>query len=167
MKHTFEEQEKLMRKSAAHSMQPLPVDELVLVRLLTNFTQLYKDHRTKLLRQFGFNETQFLALVLIYYQPKQAIQPSNLSEMLGSSRTNITRVSDELEKNGWIERKLMKEDRRAYLLKITTQGIEFLEKFLPNQWKLIHETFAVLSREEQGELLRILRKLTAHIEKVD
>lgn len=164
MNHSFADQETLIRQTAAVSTDPMPLEDLVLVRGMTHFTQLYKEHRTTLLRQFSLNETQFLAFVMIYYQPNHAVQPSHLSGMLGSSRTNITRVSDELEKKGWIERCMMKEDRRAFLLKVTPEGKEFLEKFLPNQWELIERIFSVLSEDEHQALLKILRKLNAHLD---
>ena len=164
MNHSFFDQEELIRQTAAISTNPMPLEDLVLVRGINHFSQMYKDHRTTLLRQFSLNETQFLALVMIYYQPHSALQPSHLSGMLGSSRTNITRVSDDLEKKGWIERCTMKHDRRAFLLKVTPEGKEFLEKFLPNQWSLIQRIFSVLSEEEHRSLLKILRKLNAHLD---
>ncbi len=166
MKYTFNEQEKLIRRTAGDKTSLMPVEDLILVRLMTNFTSLYKEHRTRLLQQFGLNETQFLALTLIYYQKNRSIQPSVLSEMLGSSRTNITRVSDDLEKKGWIERQLMKSDRRAYLLNLTVKGVNVLEEFLPHQWKLISDLFSVLTPEESEFLQVILRKLTNHIEQI-
>lgn len=163
MKYTFTEQAKLIRHTALCHPN-IPVNALLLVRSLTHFARLYKEHREQLLKKFHLNETQFLALTLIYYQKEQAIQPSVLSNMLGSSRTNITRVSDELETQSLIERVVMKKDRRAYLLRLTPKGVNFLEAFIPNQWQLIENIFSVLTEEEQQCLENILQKLTNHIE---
>ncbi len=166
MKYTFNEQEALIRGTPNHLLAKMPVEDLILVRLMTNFTTIYKTHRAVLLQEYGFSETQFLALTLIYYQKDRAIQPSVLSEMLGSSRTNITRVSDELEQKGWIERQSVLSDRRAYLLKLTSAGIKCLETFLPHQWQFIRHIFSILTPEENQFLQMILRKLTNHIEHI-
>lgn len=165
MSYTFTQQEKMIRQSISDDAQA-PLEALVLLRLITNFSSLYKIERANLLQQHGLNETQFLALTLIYYQNNQATQPSVLSRMLNLPRTNITRISDDLENHGWIERRLIKTDRRAYLLSLTAKGKIFLETYLPNQWQFIGTVFSVLNETESQQLQEIMRKLNAQMEQM-
>lgn len=51
-----------------------------------------------MLKAQGINETLFMALITLESQENHSIQPSELSCALGSSRTNATRIADELEK---------------------------------------------------------------------
>ncbi|QLB23194.1 hypothetical protein A6B44_08235 [Pasteurella skyensis] len=164
LNNKFDKQLQNMRTMINESNKYAPVDEIVLSRLMLHTNQLFLDNRNRLLKEFGLNHTQFLALVIIYYQPNQEIQPSKLSAILGSSRTNITRISDELEKKDWLFRQLIKEDRRAFSLKLTELGNQFMADFLPNQWKLISETFSILNEQERSDLMKILQKLAMHIE---
>lgn len=160
----FNEQEQCIRAVAEKTDNSMPIDEVILVRLMLHFNQLYMNHRNQLLKKHALNETQFIALVLIYFQPSHQLQPSKLSEMLGSSKTNITRVSDELERKGWVERQKIETDRRAYLLKVTATGEEFIKQFLPTQWQLIKDVFSVVSPEEWANFMRILKKVVSHLE---
>lgn len=162
----FNEQEECIRLVAEtdHSM---PIDEVILVRLMLHFNQLYMHHRNQLLKQYHLNETQFISLVLIYFQPFQKIQPSKLSEMLGSSKTNITRISDELERKGWVCKEKIEKDLRAYFLKITPSGEEFIQKFLPTQWQLIRNVFSVVNHEEWATFMQILKKIVSHLEQIN
>ena len=54
-----------------------------------------------------------MALITLESQENHSIQPSELSCALGSSRPNATRIADELEKRGWIERRESDNDRRS------------------------------------------------------
>ena len=63
-----------------------------------------------------------MALITLDAQESHSIQPSELSSALGSSRTNATRIADELEKRGWIERRESDNDRRCLHLHLTPQG---------------------------------------------
>ncbi|SUH35512.1 transcriptional regulator [Salmonella enterica subsp. enterica] len=60
-----------------------------------------------------------MALITLESQENHSIQPSELSCALGSSRTNATRIADELEKRGWIERRESDNDRRCLHLQLT------------------------------------------------
>lgn len=83
------------------------------------------ESRNNMLRAQGVNETLFMALMILDTKDSHSIQPSELSAALGSSRTNATRIADELEKNGWIERKESHNDRRCLHLHLTEKGSEF------------------------------------------
>lgn len=160
---SFSEQETLIRYSAKNNPK-MPVEQIILARLLLHNSSGYLEKRNQLLKHYQLNDTQFMALVLLYCQPEQALQPSKLSEILGYSKTNATRISDELVKREWITRCEIVGDRRSFLLKLTSQGIQFLENLLPNQWKQVNDLFSVLDTEEQNTLKGLLLKLAMRLE---
>lgn len=86
------------------------------------------ENRNKMLKAQGINETLFMALITLESQENHSIQPSELSCALGSSRTNATRIADELEKRGWIERRESDNDRRCLHLQLTERGISSCAK---------------------------------------
>src|SRR5476651_2699082 len=78
-----------------------PFQEILLTRLCMHMQGKLLENRNRMLKAQGINETLFMALLTLDAQESHSIQPSELSSALGSSRTNATRIADELEKRGW------------------------------------------------------------------
>lgn len=144
-----------------------PYQEILLTRLsLYTFAKLLES-RNKFFRQHNLNETLFMALAVIKAQENQSIQPSELSKALNSSKTNATRIADELEQKGWIERQANNCDRRCQLLVLTATGKEFLERILPPQHEQLRRLWSTLSSNEQKQLEVTMYKLIKHLEQAD
>ncbi len=80
---------------------PIPYQEILLTRLCMHVHGKLLETRNNMLRSQGINETLFMALMILDTKDSCSIQPSELSAALGSSRTNATRIADELEK--WLD----------------------------------------------------------------
>ena len=63
-----------------------------------------------------------------------------------------------VEKKGWVTRTTCPNDKRAYLVTLTEEGRQVIERALPHHITKIEETFAVLIPQEQLELIRLLKK---------
>ncbi|WP_265756065.1 transcriptional repressor MprA [Avibacterium sp. 20-15] len=160
---SFSDQEMLIRQSAKNN-PAMPVEQILLARLLLHNSSRYVEKRNQLLKKYQLNDTLFMALVVLYCQPSYALQPSQLSEIFGYSKTNATRIADELVKRAWLARTEVQGDRRGFLLTLTPQGIQFLEQLLPNQWKQVEQLFSVLDEQEQQQLKKLLLKLLTSLE---
>ncbi|WP_413737269.1 transcriptional repressor MprA [Sodalis sp. RH21] len=136
-----------------------PFQEILLTRLCMHMQGKLLENRNRMLKAQGINETLFMALVTLESQEDHSIQPSELSSALGSSRTNATRIADELEKRGWIERKESENDRRCLHLKLTPAGEAFLNNLLPPQHKCLVSLWSTLDINEQKQLESLTRKL--------
>lgn len=90
-----------------------------------------------------------------------------LSCALGSSRTNATRIADELEKRGWIERRESDNDRRCLHLQLTEKGQAFLQEVLPPQHHCLHQLWSSLSTAEKDQLEHITRKLLTRLDQME
>jgi multidrug resistance efflux pump/DNA-binding MarR family transcriptional regulator len=108
-----------MLKFRASRHEDFPYQEILLTRLCMHMQGKLLENRNKMLKAQGINETLFMALITLESQENHSIQPSELSCALGSSRTNATRIADELEKRGWIERRESDNDRRCLHLQLT------------------------------------------------
>ncbi|ATA20905.1 MarR family transcriptional repressor of emrRAB [Gibbsiella quercinecans] len=144
-----------------------PYQEILLTRLCMHMQSKLLENRNKMLKAQGINETLFMALITLDAQESHSIQPSELSSALGSSRTNATRIADELEKRGWIERLESDNDRRCLHLHLTPQGEEFLAQLLPPQHKCLHLLWSTLSADEQRQLEALTRKLLARLDQME
>ncbi|TQI81866.1 MarR family transcriptional repressor of emrRAB [Serratia fonticola] len=151
----------------AKRQKDFPYQEILLTRLCMHMQSKLLENRNKMLKAQGINETLFMALITLDAQESHSIQPSELSSALGSSRTNATRIADELEKRGWIERRESDNDRRCLHLHLTQAGEAFLEQLLPPQHKCLHFLWSTLNNEEQQQLESLTRKLLVRLDQME
>ena len=133
-----------MLKFRASRHEDFPYQEILLTRLCMHMQSKLLENRNKMLKAQGINETLFMALITLESQENHSIQPSELSCALGSSRTNATRIADELEKRGWIERRESDNDRRC-----------------------LHHLWSALSTTEKDQLEQITRKLLSRLDQME
>ncbi|BBG61496.1 transcriptional repressor MprA [Providencia rustigianii] len=167
MESSFTPTEELLNARVAQQdslENPIPYQEILLTRLCMHVHGKLLESRNNMLRAQGVNETLFMALMILDTKESHSIQPSELSAALGSSRTNATRIADELEKNGWIERKESHNDRRCLHLHLTEKGSEFLSGLLPPQHKALIDIWSSLDIEEKQQLDKLMRKLLSKLD---
>lgn len=144
-----------------------PLQAMLMYRMHVHIHHKMQEARNAILKENDINETLFIALLIIDSKPDRVIQPSELSSVLGSSRTHVTRIADELVKQGWIERYSTEEDRRCLFLKLTESGINFLAKISPRQFANLNHVWSALSDEEHIVYEKLSRKLLTKIEELD
>jgi MarR family transcriptional repressor of emrRAB len=143
----------------SRQLSGMPQDRVVLNRLFffmfKELDELYNHH----LAEFGLNSSSFLALAMLLSCEDGQLNPCDLSDALIASRTNVTRMTDELVSAGWIDRKPCVEDRRRVNLSLTDEGRALVLKVLPTVWKLVERQWADFSQDEVTEFGRLLRKM--------
>ncbi|WP_225182035.1 transcriptional repressor MprA [Pectobacterium aroidearum] len=144
-----------------------PRQEVLLLRLFMHVQGKILENRNRMLKDQGINETLFMALLTLESQESYSIQPSELSAALGSSRTNATRIADDLEKRGWIERRESNSDRRCLHLHLTEEGKAFLDQLIPPQHSSLHVLCSSLESDEQKQLETLMRKLLVRLDEMD
>ena len=169
MESSFTPTEELLNARVAQQTSlenTIPYQEILLTRLCMHVHGKLLESRNNMLRAQGVNETLFMALMILDTKDSHSTQPSELSAALGSSRTNATRIADELEKNGWIERKESHNDRRCLHLHLTEKGSEFLSGLLPPQHKALIDIWSSLDIDEKQLLDKLMRKLLAKLDSI-
>ncbi|MDX7992925.1 transcriptional repressor MprA [Xenorhabdus littoralis] len=165
MESSFTPTEELLNCRVAQQ-KSFPYQEILLTRLSMHVQSKILENRNNMLKAQGINETLFMALMILDTKESRSIQPSELSAALGSSRTNATRIADELEKQGWIERKESHNDRRCLHLHLTEKGSIFLNNLLPPQHDCLVKLWSALDIEEQKQLEKLMRKILNQLDNI-
>lgn len=91
--------------------------------------------------------------------PPYSLSPTSLYRGLMRTSGAMSQRLESLERNGLIERRLDPADRRGVVVKLTAKGRRLVDdvaaKHLANERRLL----APLSRKEQNDLARLLKKL--------
>jgi MarR family transcriptional repressor of emrRAB len=148
----------------AARMRDAPVQNIVLVRLVKTLSAQLGHHLGQKVRPHGINEVGFRTLTMLYAQLETGINPSDLSDASGETRTNMTRICDELVRKGLVRRRASKDDRRRVVLELTKKGVALLEKLLPQVWTGVGNVTSALSASEKNTLERLLKKLLVAFE---
>lgn len=111
---------------------------------------------TGIFKHYGVTPTQFSVLDVLYR--KGEIKICQLIATMLATSGNMTVVIKNMERNGWIYRKLDPKDRRASLVGLTEEGIALTERILPEHEANVSRVFSVLSADEQATLVGLLKK---------
>lgn len=77
---------------------------------------------------FGMTDAQFNALMILWDYRTRALKQHELADLLVVNRASAGGVIDRLERNGWVRREVDPEDRRAFRLHLTDEGIAKLDE---------------------------------------
>ncbi len=149
---------------ASRLVEGMPVDQVILNRLLLFVVRELQERQNRFLTEYGLNSSNFLALAIILAGENGSLNPCDLSDALMASRTNVTRVADQLVESGWVERRVSDEDRRRIHLSVTPAGMDLLMQILPKLWQGTSNLWSIFSEQEQAEMNRLLRKLLVKLE---
>ncbi|MBV8660414.1 MAG: MarR family transcriptional regulator [Burkholderiales bacterium] len=127
--------------------------------LVKTCSAIMLDYLGRQLAPYALSTTGYLAMMMIFSHPENLVNPSELSAEMRETRGNVTRICDELVKQGYIRRVTNLEDRRRVDLSLTDEGIALLQKVVPVLRKQIETVYAVFSEEEKATLYGLLGKL--------
>lgn len=77
---------------------------------------------------------------------------------------NLTGIADQLERDRWLRREPVSDDRRATRLRLTDAGRSHFEAMARDHEQWVVAMFASLDAAEQAELHRLLAKLKAGLD---
>lgn len=123
---------------------------LRLARVAQRVGQQEADH----LKRWGLSPAQFD--VLAHVGAAEGISQQELADSLLVTKGNVCQLLDRMEQAGWLERR---QDGRLNRLHLTAAGRQLFAEVVPAQEAFIAGRLAALTREEQLQLLALLRKL--------
>ncbi|RXZ45443.1 MarR family transcriptional regulator [Crenobacter cavernae] len=147
----------------ARRLSGVPQQEVLLTRLYFHVQGYLTDYFNAGLKEHGINDTIWMALMMLYTRPDETVYPSDLSESLAFSRTNATRVVDDLVGQGWAVREACADDRRKTRLILTPAGRAFIENLMPSRHAHMSELWNAFSDTEKVAMESLLRKLLAQL----
>ncbi len=115
------------------------------------------------LSEAGLSYAQYRLLVTLFYADeldgRSELNPSEISEMQGTSRNTISGLIRNLEKDDLIERHLDEQDRRKFNICLTEKGRALVIEHNRRHTQMIGGIFDAFSKEEQDTFDRLLVKL--------
>jgi DNA-binding MarR family transcriptional regulator len=149
------------------SQQPaVKLDHLSLrlwLRMLACTKLIENQIRSNLREQYGTTLPRFDLMAQLYRYP-QGLRMGEISQLLMVTGGNITGITDQLEKEGLVERVLDPNDRRAYVAKLTPQGVTTFEAMAVQHHGWVNDLVDGLSDEEQQQLHELLTTLRDSLE---
>lgn len=106
----------------------------------------------------GLSPGRLAALILIDRNP--GISQTALARAIGSDKSTLTPVLDNLVKRGLISRMRTRSDRRLYELSLTDEGREVMRAMQDCAELHERELDAVVGSRERAQFIRILRKIS-------
>jgi DNA-binding MarR family transcriptional regulator len=107
----------------------------------------------------GISHGRFMLLAILDREPDQPLPASELAEHAGVTKQTITSLLDGLEKDGYISRQPHPQDRRSIMIQLLPRGSQLLENIMPGMYRKQVEMLKDLTREEQRQLTRLLKKV--------
>ncbi|AKI97700.1 MarR family winged helix-turn-helix transcriptional regulator [Kosmotoga pacifica] len=116
-----------------------------------------KREGRKVLKDFPITPAQFDVLQTLYFSGEKRM--SDISKILGITKSTTTGLVHRLIEGGFIERRRSKEDRRSYIIDISGEGIKLIEKVIKRRVSYLNEILTKLENHKPEELLMILDEL--------
>jgi MarR family transcriptional regulator for hemolysin len=149
--------ERVLRQVYSNLTDTQP-QNLALMHLVIGTRRLFARHFDIQLKKLGFTRSQWLVLTAI--NQNQGVQQNTLASALHMQKAPLGVIVDELEKGGWVERRLHPSDRRARQLFLTTHCRQQWP-VLAESYQLMHEKalqkVAENHRQQLGKNLQTIR----------
>lgn len=142
----------------------MPDQAVTMVRFVHFLQRRVEDYLAPTLAAYGLSHSAWSLLMMIYSDPRHAINPSVASEALRQSRPHMTRMTDELAGRGWVERVQDEVDRRAVEVRLTLLGEASVQEILPEMWREYEHLVAGFSSDEANQLAGLLRRWLVNLE---
>ena len=132
------------------------------LRLLT-CTQLIEQRvRTQLRERFDTTLPRFDLMAQLERAPA-GLKMNELSRRMMVTGGNVTGITDQLETEGLVERCAVANDRRALLIRLTTNGKKAFAEMAQVHEGWIVDALAALSEREVATLHKLLGKVKFHM----
>jgi MarR family transcriptional regulator, negative regulator of the multidrug operon emrRAB len=146
-------------RSLKQRMPDLPVDGILLCRLILHIGREMTTNFEQQIRPFGLAEAEFRVLTTLFSQPEGVAHPSDLCVRASQSPANMSRISDALVERGLITRVPSVADRRRMVLRITDEGEKFVRELLPKLHLPLRRMLHDIPESEQRAMCAQLKKL--------
>lgn len=117
------------------------------------------------LRPFNLTLAKFNAMMVIKHAGREkGLSQIDIGRRLIVTASNMTRLLDKLEKEGYIERFAREGDRRVKLVKISKKGSDILDKVWPGYHKQVANIANLLNKNDLMRITDLLLKWSGKLE---
>ena len=109
------------------------------------------------LKNYPINATEFSVMEFLYSKGEKSIQEIRDRILLASG--SATYVVDNLEKKGYVIRKISQKDKRVTYIGLTETGMKLIDDIFPTHKKNTKKIFEKINDKELVILKEILKKI--------
>ncbi|GAA4350069.1 MarR family transcriptional regulator [Variovorax defluvii] len=132
------------------------------LRMLASTAQVESEIRKRLRENFDISLARFDYMAQLY-RYREGLKMRVLSRYLMVTGGNVTGLTDELEREGMVQRSPSPEDRRAWIVSLTPQGRRSFEAMAKAHEGWLLELFAGLDEKAVQQLYTHLGALRVHL----
>lgn len=130
--------------------------------LIAKTRNILKNEFEKELKPYGISYAQ--RVILIRLSEKDALTQKELAQDTYFEQSNMTLMLDKLEQKGLIRRVPKENDRRAYLVTITPEGLKLRETLVALGDRVIEKAFHGVDQHQKEELAHLLHTLYSNLQ---
>ena len=136
--------------------------DIAIYVLMRTCNVMMTERLGRLLEPHELTSIGYITMMALYSRPENLANPSELSEVTGETRGNMTRICDELVDKGWMKRVPNAEDRRRVDLSLTDSGMALLNTLVP-QLRQSADAFykRTFTKTEKATLQQLLTQFSA------
>ena len=132
------------------------------LRLLACSTDIETEIRKRLRAQFGITLARFDYLAQLH-RHTDGLRMSALSRYLMVTGGNVTGLTDELEKDGMVQRDAEPGDRRSVRVALTPKGRKVFERMASEHEGWVVELFGGVAEADRHQLYDLLGRLRVQL----
>lgn len=135
------------------------MNEEVVYNIARAYTVI-ENYAAQFLATYNLSPAKFNIMLAVKHAGKEkGIAQNAISKLLLVTTSNMTRMLDKLEKDGYVERINQEGDRRVNLIKITKKGSDLLDAIWPHYKEKIDKLItSVFAKSEKVQLNKLLEK---------
>lgn len=118
---------------------------------------IVRPYYSKYMSSLDLKPSEFATLSLIYENP--GVAQGQLAEAIIITPQNMANLIDKLESRKLLRRENSEEDKRAYSLYLTEDGLKITQEALDTVKNLEDMAYNMLNSEEKQLLIRLLDKI--------
>ena len=141
-----------------------PKQLVTLSRLAYHIQKRTQDQLNAVMKEHGLTSVSYTALMVLYGSDDETQRASDLGDACSEKPANLTRICNDLEKQGLIKRRFSLEDRRSVEISLTNAGRKRVEQVSPEYWAILHQTYEGLNEKELSQQEAMLRRQLTNLE---
>jgi len=136
------------------------------LRMMSCNMEIQSVLRRQLRSRFGMSLARFDYMAQVY-RHTDGVSMRALSNYLMVTGGNVTGLTRELQKEGWVSRALDPHDRRSYLVRLTASGREVFERVANEHESWVVALFAEMAGDDRERLTDLLGQVRLLLNKAD
>jgi len=132
---------------------------LILLRVASDALTAVENY----LGRHGMSQGRFTVMAVLNREPESPMCPSDLASKCGVTRATMTGLIDGLQRDSMVKRGPHQGDRRMMQVRLTADGIKFLDDILPEYYRRLAKLMGNLSETEKVSLEDMLARINAGV----